>query len=54
MTEIILPLEDMMAIGLILATSAFATLLTKAKLQPGIEAAAKLAEKTAEGLALKH
>lgn len=54
MTEIILPLENMVTIGLILAASAFATLLTKAKLQPGIEAAAKPAEKTPEGLALKH
>lgn len=50
----ILPLEDMVATGLILATSAFATLLTKAKFQPSIDAAAKPAEITTEGMALKH
>jgi len=53
MTEI-LPLEDMVAIGLILATSTFPTLLIKAKFQPGIDAAAKPAEKTTEGMALKQ
>ncbi len=41
MAEIIFPLENWLAIGLILVASALSALFVKAKFQPGIEVAAK-------------